>query len=678
MTGTTLSRTVEPASAEPASGERWFRADLDGLRAVAVVLVVAYHAGLPHLGGGFVGVDVFFVISGYLITRNLLREVDASRRVDLVGFWGRRIRRLVPALAVMLVVVLGLALVVQGPLHWESSAAQARAAALYVSNYYFASQPTGYFGADLSSNLFLHTWSLGVEEQFYVLWPLLFLATGLLARGRARAGRRVLLVALSAILALSFASSVALTRNDSSLAFFGLWSRAWEFAVAGLLALVGVPALLRRSWLQLAMVAAGLSMIVAAALMLSSGYHYPGVRALLPVLGTLLVVAGGERLRGEASNPLSGLLSIAPAQWLGRLSYSWYLWHWPLILLAVELLDRDSTKVRVAGAVVSLGVAYAAHRLVENPIRFGRPFVASRRLTYGGAAALTVVVLLASVGVAAAGRRTIADDPVLRVLKTAQSSRAQDAPCAAHGTSSDGLRYCIDGDVNADRTVVLFGDSHAGQWRLAFSDAAKAKGMRLVTIYRPACPSIPLLVFSPFNTAEECTEFQRQGAAAVADIHPDLVVISNTSNYLAGVIVPPGTPTENAKGRLWANAYTQLVEQLRGQGIAVAGVVDNPGSPDRDPIACIEDAHDLDACSLRPGVALVGGELRTGEAAAVAELDVPVLDVNGELCNDLRCRFVVDDVAVLNDKSHLTIAYTRRHVGDIERLFDDALARPSN
>jgi peptidoglycan/LPS O-acetylase OafA/YrhL len=225
---TSVSRAApdDPAGAAPA-GPRRFRGDIDGLRAVAIVLVVGYHALIPGFHGGFIGVDVFFVISGFLITRNLLSESTRTGRVALMTFWAKRIRRLVPALALMVVVVVALALIVLPSLDWPSVADQARAALLYVSNLVFARQATDYFGGDISTSLFLHTWSLGVEEQFYLLWPLLVGGACLLVRGRERRLLRpVLIVGFGVTFVVSLSLCVHLTSTGSAFAFFGLPSRA--------------------------------------------------------------------------------------------------------------------------------------------------------------------------------------------------------------------------------------------------------------------------------------------------------------------------------------------------------------------------------------------------------------------------------------------------------------------
>ena len=407
---------ADPAVATPASGQapaRRFRADIDGLRAVAIILVVAYHADIPRFGGGFVGVDVFFVISGYLITRNLFSEADRTGGVALVQFWARRIRRLVPALALVIVATFLATMWVRPVIGWGEVAAQGRAAALYVSNLTFASASTDYFAADVRSSPFLHTWSLSVEEQFYVVWPLLAGAACLLA---ARSGRRRawLVGAFALVGVVSLPLSLAQTADGSVWAFYGLPSRAWEFAVAGLLAAVPARWL---GWPRAARALAsvgGLALIAFATLRFEESDPYPGVRALVPVLGTLLLIASGDGSADGGFRPLTWLFCTAPAQWLGRVSYSWYLWHWPAIVLAVDAFDRDTVGLRTTAAVVALGIAAAAHHLVENPVRFHQGLARSSRPTIAMGVVVTAAVVASSFALAARGQADIEGDQASR------------------------------------------------------------------------------------------------------------------------------------------------------------------------------------------------------------------------------------------------------------------------
>ena len=341
-----------------------FRPDLEGLRAVAVILVLLYHAQVPWVSGGYVGVDVFFVLSGFLITGLLARELAATGRVDLPAFYARRARRLLPAASVTLLVTMVASALVLPPLRVPDVAGDTVAAAFYVSNMRFAIQATDYLGSALPPSPVLHFWSLGVEEQFYLFWPaLLLFASGVAFRARRVSdGLRRLAIILAITFVLSLAISLWLTDVAQPWAFFSLPARAWELALGALLALPAagrwVPAR-AAPWLGWA----GVVMVVLSGLVLDEATKFPGVAALLPTMGSALVIAAGLRAAGlspdaqaTAASPdaqadaspdaqadapprrnlrrfavPAAVLGLAPLRFFGRISYSLYLWHWPIL-----------------------------------------------------------------------------------------------------------------------------------------------------------------------------------------------------------------------------------------------------------------------------------------------------------------------------------------------------------
>jgi peptidoglycan/LPS O-acetylase OafA/YrhL len=398
-----------------------FRPDLEGLRAVAVLLVLLYHARVPGVQGGYVGVDVFFVLSGFLITGLLVRELVATGRVDLPAFYARRARRLLPAASVTLLVTIALSAVMLPPLRVPDVAGDTIAAAFYVSNIRFAIQATDYLGSALPPSPVLHFWSLGVEEQFYLFWPaLLLLVSGAAFRGgHVRAGLRHLAIALVATFVLSLAASMWLTDVAQPWAFFSLPTRAWELALGALLALPAASRLVPAGaapWMGWA----GLVMVVVSGLILDEATQFPGVAALLPTVGSALVIASGLRAAASAGEPAetspgyglrrfavpAAVLGLAPMRFLGRISYSLYLWHWPILVLpAVALGEALPGAARAGLAVLAIVVAAASQRWIEDPVRHGR-FVglASRRsLVMAGVLPLVVALSAVSLGAAAIG-----------------------------------------------------------------------------------------------------------------------------------------------------------------------------------------------------------------------------------------------------------------------------------
>ncbi|MCB1792457.1 MAG: acyltransferase, partial [Gammaproteobacteria bacterium] len=304
-----------------------YQPDIQGLRALAVILVIFYHSGLPGLPGGYIGVDVFFVISGYLITSLLLRELARNDAISLPRFYARRFRRLLPAATLVLIVTTLTAWFVYSPLALKQFSSSAFATAIYLSNIWFAHLSTDYLAEDTAANPLLHTWSLGVEEQFYLFWPLIMMIAYRVYRSRPAHQR--LTVVFVALAAISFALEVWLTSYKQPWAFFGSPTRAWEFAAGGLLALGFARGALLSRTLATALGWLGFFLICAAAVLLDRSTPFPGTAALLPVLGAsgLIAAAHTERRIG-----MSALLATRPLQLIGDLSYSLYLWHWPVFV----------------------------------------------------------------------------------------------------------------------------------------------------------------------------------------------------------------------------------------------------------------------------------------------------------------------------------------------------------
>ena len=378
-----------------------FRPDIEGLRAVAVVAVVLYHVGVPGFGGGYVGVDVFFVLSGFLITGQLLRELRRTGRISLPGFYARRARRLLPASALVALVTVAATALVESTDAARRTARDAVWAAFSAINYHLAASGTTYSNVGAEPSKLLHYWSLAVEEQYYLLWPVLLLGLAALAR---RLGRRrsllvpVVVAGLGVLAVGSLLLSAWQTPRSQPWAYFGLQTRAWELALGALVA-TGAGRLERLP----GPVAAGLSWAgVLAVLVAVVGFDdqtvFPGTAALLPVVGAAAAVAAGCRTRPTGA---AVVLSRRPLLAVGGLSYSLYLWHWPAVVLTPDVLTGiPPVLARLLGAVGALGLAALSLRLVENPVRTARRLAGPRRgLTLGAALVGTVAVvsLVASV-----------------------------------------------------------------------------------------------------------------------------------------------------------------------------------------------------------------------------------------------------------------------------------------
>ncbi len=368
------TRSKQPPSA---SG---YRADIDGLRALAVLAVIAFHAKLPGFAGGYVGVDVFFVISGYLITSILRREMEAGT-YSLARFYERRIRRILPALLVMCAVALGVAALFYIPRDFRDLTQSAGATAVFASNIYFW-RKAGYFDQAVEWKPLVHAWSLGVEEQFYILWPL---ALGLLYP----LARRKLQWWLLGLAALSLGIAAVLVTQEPRAAFYLLPARAWELLAGAALALGLSPVADR--WRE-ALGFAGIAAILGAVCAYDARTPFPGLTALLPCLGAMAVIAAGA----GGSSAVSRLLGLALPAALGRMSYSLYLWHWPVLVLSQYYLLRAPTPTETAGLLLaSFGLALLSYRLVETPFR--QRIGIRRSVLFASAFAATA--LMAGIGV---------------------------------------------------------------------------------------------------------------------------------------------------------------------------------------------------------------------------------------------------------------------------------------
>jgi peptidoglycan/LPS O-acetylase OafA/YrhL len=630
------------------------------MRAIAILVIVAYHAGLPGFSGGFIGVDIFFVISGFLITRNLLDESSNKNSIVLSRFWARRVRRLVPGLALMTIVTLIASLLVVAPFDMLQISREGASAALYVSNIVFGFKAQNYFAADINKSPFLHTWSLGVEEQFYLVWPFVLYAGLLLSRRTGILIRRLASPMFVIILGASLTANIVLTNRGSSWAFFSLPTRAWEFAVGGLLAAIAVRK--APSWCGLLFGITGLAAIVYADLAFNDSTSYPGANALWPVAGIALVILAGQITDPSNPNVVMQVLGTRPMRWIGRLSYSWYLWHWPLIVLAVLATGNSSVLLRSSASLVSLGVAYIAFRSVENPFRFSQSLIRSSSRTY----LLGLVITAVTLGTAGAAWVWASGRTPASYAELQSAAMKAFFPKCTNAETPGGISYCAGGDLSSPTVVALVGDSHAATWFNELSVVAASQHVRIAAFMKSACPYIPIVVKpaipnGPTSTSQ-CLAARTEGLRGVKELKPVGIILSDHDRQYLGLILDKNgnVPNEQVQVGLWRSAFKAFLHQMQSQGIRPAVILDDPTLP-YEPAECVSRTQSLAACESSRVAALSTGEslMRADIGVLKADASVPTLAPDSVLCDEAGCPLELHGHLLYADTNHLTRGATK-------------------
>ena len=667
-----------PTESEPNSGRGGFRPDVEGLRAVAVVAVLLYHAGVPFAGGGYVGVDVFFVISGYLITVLLLRELEKTGTVSLARFYSRRAKRLLPLTVVVLALVVALSWLLFDPVRMEEVSFGVVASGLYFMNWLLAARAADYFAAGLEASPVQHFWTLAVEEQFYLVWPVLILAAAWWSRRTGRGPRPVLAAAFASVALSSLAYSVYSTQAQAGAAYFSTLTRGWELALGGLLALVPTSRLGRLPRAAPGVMAAsGLAAIAFATLRFDDDTLFPGHAALVPTLGTAAIIVAGF---GTTAAGPSRLLALGPVRHVGRISYSWYLWHWPPLVFVAAVLGDLSPLEGVGVLAASYVPAVLTHRLVE------KPFLHSRRLTHfprralalGGACTATSValgfaLLALTPTIPEAPEGEVAGAAALQDGYSMQKSAKAVNPTPREAEKkenrprmyADGCHLdleetrspeCVYGNPSSETTVVLFGDSHAMQWFPALQELAKEHDWRLIGFSKSACPPAKISVYSTGLRREyrECEEWRDQTLGRIVrEEDPSLVVTSMLNRYRArenGKDLP-----RDASNEAVIEGYTSTLARLRDTGAPVAVIEDVP-RPDRDIPECVSQSLDrLQDCAFSRNEALAGPRVNIRAAKEVE--GTILIDPIPMVCPGETCPAVIGDVLVYRNGAHLTRTY---------------------
>jgi peptidoglycan/LPS O-acetylase OafA/YrhL len=690
------------------------RTDIEGLRAVAVLLVLLFHAGVPGMDGGYVGVDVFFVLSGFLITSLMVAEREETGRVSLAGFYARRIRRILPMSSLVAVATLGAAWVWLEPLRLRGLATDVLASAGFSSNLVFAHRGADYLQSSLPPSPLQHFWSLAVEEQFYVVWPALVILVLLgVPQGRPRVVRVRIGVLSASVTAASFAVCMALMGQNQVWAFYRPHARAFELAAGALLAVLPVSRGRQARRAEAAFSWAGLAVIVASAFVFDEGTRFPGPWALVPVVATLLVLRGGT----SAAWSVDAVLRAAPAQWLGSRSYSAYLWHWPVLVITASAAGRDlSLAEGLVCVVFALALSELSWRFVEDPVRSFRSLAGARAFAFGASMLLVVAGtgLLARANPPQLEAGPAATTPQLPVTSTtapAGTATGVPAPDGGAGATTttapaaapvlprggapiqpvvDALyvsrvpsnlqpslggalgdmptiynddchagfgvtepKDCVFGDPASTTVVGLYGDSHAAEWFPAFEKVAIKNKWRLITYTKRGCPPADIEVYSKVlgKVYKECGPWRENTIEKMRTDGVKVVFVAAFERLL------------DAESRIpiwqkpWRDGLRGTFDTLRAAGITPVLVEDTP-YPDQDVPTCLSrNRTTVTGCNIpvsagfRPDLAEMRDDFESEGTA--------VLRTRHWFCTDTLCPVIVGNLLVYRDDNHMTVSYAR-------------------
>jgi peptidoglycan/LPS O-acetylase OafA/YrhL len=652
--------------------ESWrFRPDIEGLRAVAIIGVILFHAGIPGVPGGFLGVDVFFVLSGFLITGILLDEVRRTGTISLPAFWARRARRLLPAATLVSLITLVFLVRLDSPFAEQRYAGSAISFATYWSNILFWRRGADYFDQSVSTDPFLHTWSLAVEEQYYLLFaPAVLLVALVLRPSFARFRGRLLLLTVALSL-VSLAGFLVFSATRPVFAFYGIPTRAWEFGAGGILALLPSASSRTGRKLDPAVALLALASVISAWFLANEQSVLSGMVTVLPVLGTAALIRVGSGGTGGVGR----LLTAAPMRWLGRLSYSWYLWHWPLTVYWAKLVPGNQVSMSLGMPFVSLGLAQLTYVLVEQPARQAAWLRPARR------GLVLALVLAAATTVTALGARRRSIER-LRGPEYAYIVAARDARTRVYNDRCDReltpavAARCVYGAPGSDTTVVIFGDSHAALWFPALEPLAVQRGWRLVPLTRPGCTALAVQVWSsmPNRTPEVCDRWREAALERIRQLDPVLIVIGNYRFH--SLLDPSGSGAHESASRrpdLWERGLRTTLARLPG-GSAILLLEDSPIPPGDIPTCLIEHVNEVERCAFSRQAGKAPRISEVEQALSRSDPRVSYLDLTDHICDGPVCAAARGDTARYADDNHLSVDFAASLTRWLAPVVDSILA----
>jgi peptidoglycan/LPS O-acetylase OafA/YrhL len=648
-----------------------YRSDIDGLRAISILAVVAFHAGIPYIKSGYVGVDVFFVISGFLITKLLFEEKIHTGKIDLAAFWARRVRRILPALLFVITLTLFASLFILQRVSGEiGNLVRATIAALFLNaNHHFLMVMGDYFGATAEMNPLLHLWTLSVEEQFYFFWPLVLL----IVVGKKHLWRKSLIVAIACI---SFIGCVVLTSIHREQAFFLMPTRSWEFMCGAGLAVFHFRNLREHKPFGFLIALLGALSLLYSLFLLEDVSQFPGILALYPVVGAAFLILAGMVW---SKNPITLILKVSLLTYIGRISYVWYLWHWPVLVFVRSrtLYERHLDNDLVAVAA-SLLLAVLTHRYVEMPLRrrgIGNPYWNSKRLLFlGGIGTATVCMLALLMGAWVRYGWFYSDKE--RYLDAARHDLPSISCLFTEGDTPQTYQKCLQVDKPLKHTVFLWGDSHANHWSPAFMKATKNQNTSLVILSRRAC--LPIL---GDVIDKGCMEFNSYVFSQLKNMHQNglqgIILSARWPEYIGTKpisIADAGKETFffNEEANLNAVSIFEmrlqtLLEEISKMNLRVVIVLPSP-------ILKYAASHCLavkpaSECGISQNIFNEYAKDSISIITRVANnfQNVRLINPQDFMCNDGHCSAIQHEIIVYTDDDHLSKSFAENHSSDVEK-----------
>ena len=593
---------------------------IQGLRALAALLVTLFHA--KWVNGGFIGVDIFYVISGFLITGLLMREIERTGTINFKEFYARRFKRLLPTSFFVLAVTAIFSWLLLPATMRSSLGRDVIAASLYVSNYLFAWWQADYQNLDATPSPVIHYWSLAVEEQFYLLWPLLILTFFIVATKLKK--KITLTLSVGTITAFSFAFSIYQTETSPIWAFYSLPTRAWELGLGALLVLI--PPIRTRKFIGLL----GFIFIIISAFIFGETTAFPGFNAVLPVMGTVMLIATINTWPPFLNDVANSRLF----QWLGEISYPLYLWHWPLLVLPSTYFARPlAVYERILAIIATIILADLTHRFIEEPFRKTKtiPTLVFKR---------TVIITLVSVMIGTTIIFSSSDKIDVSGINGAVSLAeikarplVYDDGCHANYAQTQSAK-CEYANIKSQRTIVLYGDSHAAQWFPALVEIATRSGYKLVSLTKSACPSVDTVRLDQGGfKMSRCNQWRINSIKRIQQIKPDVLIMSSFQYFSQ-------PPRFSDREKWWNDGQRKLLTQVSNASPHLIYLTDTP-HPLRDIPACLAN-YSISKCNTT----------QRSENLSISGFEV--IDPNSWLCSRV-CPAVKDGVVAYRDASHISV-----------------------